>query len=531
MPEISINYHPGKAFLVAFWGALFILSTLFMGYLSTLVYDSDLAILSGFAARMLEGHKFSEMYYETNPPLSIIIYAPVVLLQSISGWPVYLVNLGYTLFWVLASFAASAVLLQHIKGIETGYARHLLLAGFILTQIGIPSHEFGDRDHLAVLGLIPFTLLQILILQDQKPQFWTKYGVLIFGTIAILIKPHYGLVPALMIAYRFFRKDGFAVIKGADFIALASGVMVYAAIVIIVFNDYVSVVLADSITLYASQRNPELWKDVLVYGILLIVMMAMVDILKFDKSAARLVYMTGIITAALFIPYIVQGKGLVYHRIPFWSFWHITLMLCLFFGLRRIIQPKAAFLIAVVACITLIALTRMPVSGVLTHDDFRRLPLSNVLEENCPAPCSFLLLDDNASNMHRLAAYHEAFHASRFTSMWFLPELIKFEDPNTMMGRSSLDEQDYARLKAKYSIMVGEDLKRMKPAVIIVLETMEAYPDFDMIGFFKNDPVFASEFETHYIFDRKISFDRKIYFPEMTQDRNLPATYSIYLRQ
>ena len=136
---------------------------LYLWNLYGLVYDSDLAILTSFAQRMLEGHKFSEMYYETNPPLSIIIYVPVLWIQSLSGLEIYHAHFFYTLVLLGISLVLSASLLWRLDFLDVG-SKHALLMGYALTQVIVPSLDFGDRDHLVLLGLFPFVLGQLVLL-------------------------------------------------------------------------------------------------------------------------------------------------------------------------------------------------------------------------------------------------------------------------------------------------------------------------------------------------------------------------------
>ena len=79
------------------WAVLGVVLGLYLWNLYGLVYDADLAILTSFAQRMLEGHKFADMYYETNPPLSILIYVPVLWIQSWSGLEIYHAHFFYSL--------------------------------------------------------------------------------------------------------------------------------------------------------------------------------------------------------------------------------------------------------------------------------------------------------------------------------------------------------------------------------------------------------------------------------------------------
>ena len=134
-----------------------------------------------------------------------------------------------------------------------GPAYWAIIFGYLIPVTLFMQVEFGNKDHLIAIVLLPFLVAQLNI--DYKtthtaPIYW---AIFILATPFILMKPHYGLLPACMLGYRFFTGRRFKVLLDADFQCLAVGAMLYLAITLVWFNDYVTDVLLNvSVGLYAS---------------------------------------------------------------------------------------------------------------------------------------------------------------------------------------------------------------------------------------------------------------------------------------
>ena len=533
-----MTHHPDqdyahKPMLSFCWAVLGALLGVYLWHLYGLVYDSDLAILTSFAERLLAGHKFADMYYETNPPLSILIYVPVLWIQSISGLAVYEAHFFYTLGLLLMSAVLSAYLLWRLDILDTG-SKHILLMGYVLTQVIVPSLEFGDRDHLVLMGLFPFALGQLALVYKAPVSSVLLWGAFIFGSLFILLKPHYGLIPTLLLLYRFIKYERFRVALAPDFLALAIGVLLYAFVLYVFFYDFLSVVFPDSLYLYSANRHAGIWPDFFVFGSLLVIFTAVLSTTAIGAQEKRILYFLSVMTLLLFIPYLVQGKALNYQRIPYLSLWFITGMCGVYYFLRQYARAGIALAFSVF-CIGLAVVSfRGPPFSALSHEAFRSLPLSQALDIYCPQErqCRFLLLSDISDNIHRLGTYHGAFHASRFTSMWYLPAILINEMALDEGREAKFTREELEAYKSKYRTMVAQDLVRFKPDVIIALENVPGFEGFDFIEFFSGNPAFRTEF-SRYDHAGTVSFDRRIYFPGMhsSLDQAPQGTYQIYTRR
>lgn len=499
------------------WIALLIPLGIYLWALSGKVYDPDLAILTSFAQRILNGGSMSAMAYDPNPPLSFIVYMPVLWIKGLTGMAIYNANFIYSLVLLAASFVLSAALLKRFE-LEPA-AFHTLLGLYLITQVMVPALDFGDRDHVIMLGLIPFLLAQLAIWKKIELSKTLLYSALAFGTIAVLMKPHYGLLPTVFIVWRFFARDKMDVLRQPDFLALAGGVIAYLGILLIAFPDYLFTVLPDSIGLYAGERNITIWKDLLIYGVLIVVYVAVLDTVKsVDGKNKKILTFLFLITVLLYIPYAVQGKALDYHRIPFLSAFYMTVFWGVFCLLKSKYADKIALSITMVLALTTLYGLRGFPPNALTHQGYKDMPFAVALDKYCDDPCSYLMLTDNSDHTLRLGVYENGFHASRFTSMWFLPAAIK----ETL---SPSKEQFYLS-------MLGQDMERFHPDTVIVLKNLPGYDGFDFIKYFERDSSFLGQWK-NYELAGTLSLDRTIYYPGYTTAMNGHGAsfFEIYKRQ
>src|SRR5690606_10178258 len=131
------------------------------------------------------------------------------------------------------------------------------LTAFLLGNIYIPGIFFAERDHLIALGLFPLLLTQFAIGEGYRTGKAALYISLIFGSVAVLMKPHYGLLPAFMILRRIIKDKSLKAILKPDTIILCTATLAYAAICFLFFKEYVTQQLPDIWRFYVPLSDPD----------------------------------------------------------------------------------------------------------------------------------------------------------------------------------------------------------------------------------------------------------------------------------
>lgn len=486
--------------------------------------NADNAALLEFARRLLAGGISGVDFYDPNPPLSILTYVPAVLLAEIYGLPLWHSLTLYGLALIVISALLSCLILRRFTFLEKEEAS-LITAMFLIGAVFIGNIFFAERDHLIAIGLLPLLLAQFAINKKYAIPAAVLYPALVLGAVAVLIKPHFGLMPVLMIAHRALQERKLKSIFKIDFIILAIATLAYGAICFIFFRDYIFSQLPDAMNFYVQLTSPESLKTLLIPAASAATLLMVATLIFCSPGPKRDLVLTLNIAAFCFIiAFAAQLKGFYYHLIPAILFLFVAVTALL----AKILKNYRPLLLVWLPLALLIFTPVRP--AFPTHEEYKSLPLSQILS-GCVQPCSFLVVNDHAFMAYETALYSNSFHASRFISLWFEPMLAcGYAGHNPALTGSELD-----RLYTKYARMVTEDIERYNPSVLILTKTPDICPDdhelpFDFGEFFGNYEPFANEWR-NYRFDQEIQFDRTLYFAGTSADKPHMMNFDVYRRR
>jgi hypothetical protein len=478
--------------------------------------NTDLAWLTIAAGRLLDGAKMADAYYDPNPPLSVLVQLIPAFISRAFSIPVYYATFFYSITLVcLSSWTVWLILRvsQQFKPAEI----QILMVAYILANTVLTGQYLGERDHYIVLALFPFVLIQAGLTYGFQLPHRIKWPVLALGAIMILLKPHYGLIPVLILLHRMIRQRRWLIFKDPDFIALTVATFLYALTLVLFFPDFLKIILPDSLSFYVANRAPWVMQIALP-------LMAFLALLSF--AAGLMPGDRNYIPACLFglaalcvIPFAMQGKGFFYHIIPTIIFFFCGFALMVFqiaevatarFSLK-IVPALPPMLTALLIGLSYYALP--PNRFYPTHEDYMKLSLPKLVTD-CGTPCPFFLFNDMMETIHPMDIYTGQIHASRFSSYWFLPALIKADFALHHNQPATMTAEQVAAGKKKYAAMVGEDFKTYNPRLVIIGQfhiVSDGLKPFDFVSYFSADPEFAREWK-HYKFIKTITVDRSAYF-------------------
>jgi hypothetical protein len=457
------------------------------------VTNFDAAWLTTCGERLLGGQRLSEGCFETNPPLSVLIYLIPALLEKFAGVPK---SFGLPLYdFVLIGLSALAVnAILRAQNILTDPQRRVLLFAWLLANTVMTAQWFGERDQIVLLGLFPFVLVQLGITSRLTLPPRLKWAVLIMGSLAILIKPHYALIPALVFLHRGWKQKRWSVFADNDFSALAWTSAAYAALVLFAFNDWVKIILPDSLRFYALQpyHAHTVWPTALASAVLIPALMALVFLrLKDARRDMPLLLLT--LALLCVIVYALQNKGFMYQFIPVKAFIFCGLALPLIYLFKNRAALKACLLLTLAAY-----LSTPPNFAIPTPQDFRDYTITREAGIGGPG-CTFFLFGDIA-DVQNVAHYAGCGLASRFSELWFLEPLLteKYNAAHNLPHRLTAAQTDSEM--RKYAALVTADFKHYRPETVILARVPVAGdPNFEFAGFFAaQDPEFAALWKNYH---------------------------------
>ncbi|MBN9083432.1 MAG: hypothetical protein BGP04_14470 [Rhizobiales bacterium 62-17] len=152
--------------------------------------NTDTSWLISASEMLLDGKKLYVDIGETNPPASVWLYAPLVMLARFLHVRPEPVVISY-LFGLLAiSFVLSGLILSR-AGWLSRYNGFLLAAVFIALFAVLPGDTFSEREHIAAMLCLPF-LAATLARAEGKALSWSLLIAAGFcGGLVVIIKPHF----------------------------------------------------------------------------------------------------------------------------------------------------------------------------------------------------------------------------------------------------------------------------------------------------------------------------------------------------
>ncbi|QQG35644.1 MAG: hypothetical protein HYS17_08975 [Micavibrio aeruginosavorus] len=479
---------------------------------------ADTMWLCDAAGRLLSGQKMSERFYDPNPPLSVLLYIPPALV-TMAGWlPAYTSVFYYTLFLVLLFSYLTFCILKSAPAVDTTASMTVTGALFVSATV-MASLSFTERDQILGAALVPFVLSQIALTRNWPAPRFALHMALLLGAVLILLKPHHGLVPTLILLHRLITQRRLSVCKDSDFLYLSGAVIAYMALLFAFFKDYLTVIFPDVLILYFSTPTLNIFIKAAAYSMVSITALLIAGIFN---NRNGLVFLFLLFSLVSIVPFLAQMRGYHYHLMPALIFFWCGIALLGKEALQKFMSPHYG-MIVMTAIMSILAFALTPTRIFFpTHEAYSDLPMTRFLNEQCPSPCTFFVLNDHIEITHQTALYTGHSWASRFPSFWFLAGLYN----NTDISPAEFEEK-----REKYARFIAEDISHYKPRVIMLGEfKINEKTTFDFVEFASVDSNFRKEW-SRYAQEDDFNMDQRVYFTGTNLAKPRPMTYQVFIRK
>lgn len=497
--------------------------------------NGNVAWLSLCAERWLAGSLLSEGCYDTNPPMSVLLYTPPVIFHSATGMEIYFAIYALTL--ALIVFSTSAIWIT-LKGDHTlVLAEKMLWTGaYLLAVTVLSSISFADKDHIIAIGLPPLLLLQRAITNAQPVPALTKYPALLFGSICLLVKPHYAIIPVALLLHRLIKQRKMTVIFNSDTLIMTGAVLAYTAALLLWFQDFLQVMLPDIIRYYLPYNNPvKTWADIKPLTAMTgLSLLGGYIVTIGDREKQNLLLTFNLAALGCLMVYAIQMKGLSYQLLPFYAFLVPSLALSVHAVLNFFLKSdNLATSLMIVICIAGIYFRAPLRANYPSHEDYRNASLTKYLKENCEKPCSYLVTHENMEIVSQTAFYAGGTYATRFPGFWYIAMLEGTPFPGPAKERRNIESGLTRENRMRFAGYTAQDLERFAPNVMLILTSPAEgsdSPAFDYFDYFSQNPEFQKQAEKY----EKIGIfktDRAFYFRDTRYDYEHILTWDVYKRK
>lgn len=467
----------------ALWAAI---SVLIIGNIaqSFTYLNHDVAWVLHSSGRLLDGGIFGEDIVAANPPLIWWISA---IPQAVSR----LLGIDAIYLFRIMVFAISAVvlldfhksLLKYFPPIQTAI---ILVIFSMLISVGA-DRNFGQREHLAVLFLLPYILRAANVAENGENR--THWSASIFAGIGVAFKPHFILIPLLVELFIVLHGRTFKHLLRRDVLISVATIIVYLGAVFIWAQPYVSVVVPMISEVYWGFSSSPMFVAIKIGAEILLLCLAfiLIGIGRFPPLSS-LFFLTsvGFLVAAL-----LQAKGYSYHIYPIKLFLLMSLV-CL----TSLNFKVLAFVASGLACSILYLEVGLLSKSFKDTTQFgttgqRIQSVTDLVVEKVPVTGQFLAISTHPFPGFPVANYANRDWAAKSNSRLFLPVIVRLRTAGETADNLSVLKT--AEKRERSAILL--DLQEWPALVLIdVAHRRHAIKtiDFDFLSFYLEDPEFRA---------------------------------------
>jgi hypothetical protein len=460
------------------------------------------------AGRMLDGTKlYGPHLLESNPPLILWMLLQPAAIARLVHLPVSLV------FKVDVLVTAAAVGLVCLKLLRRLGMRSSGLAFAFVCVFGVmPARDFGQRDHLLALLLLPYILAAAAYAEGEIGiSRWLRIAIGIVAGLGVSLKPHHLLVPLVIeAALLLLRRDRNRRLLRPEAVSLAVTCAAYLAAIRLLSPEYLTDILPILRDTYWAIGHLTLaglvWQSIELHVLAAVVLcMYLASGRQRARPLTTLLIVAGVASA---VAYYFQGTGWYYQQLPALSFFALALWLQGADLAKRLDiripawGPGAAVGLSALALgltsyfsgYTLARPLAFPsgLSDVPDPSFFRDLP------PGTPVAILTTVVDDSVPPI----TTHNLLWAQRENNLWTLPAILRNESPAAGDPRRRIPPERLAELDRMQHAWMVEDLDYWRPKLILVArcqdpavhcQILEDRHD-DLLAWFERDPAFRAEF-------------------------------------
>lgn len=455
----------GTADVVTIPGALLVLVAAF-----ALVFRSanpDVTWLLSVGERWLAGERLYVDLIEVNPPASVLIYMPAILLARLLGCSsdiavTLLVTLGCA-----ASVGLTCTILRRGGLVPADSARPVLWGMLVLVSI-VPMSSFGQREHIATLAALPW--LAALAVRSEGRSLTLGLALLagLGGGIAMAIKPMFALGFAGPLLFLAMRGGWRRLVSAWDLHVAWAVTGAYGIAVLLLFPAFVAGPLGWVLLAYVPLRHalPEL---LLVSAATTWLGLLACDAMLWRRGHGGTMTKVATLSSIGFgAVYFLQGKGWAYQAMP-------AILLAGVAGwsaLAATVRSRAAFRVVwplALATTTCIGCAAAAFDNVPTGT--QEPGLAAAIVRLAPHP-RMLTIGSDIADGHPLVRLLGGRWVGSFCSNWITAALAFRRDSLTPEAREQLQA-----LSAMERAIVTHDIATGRPDVIL-LEDGQIWSDY-----------------------------------------------------
>ena len=495
--------------------------------------NGDLGWLFYITREWLAGKELYTQLIEVNPPMIIYLMAPAVWLANMTDFSAAGATKIYFSLFVLIPTIAHINLSRLVLPEKT---RNVYIYAVIFITFVVPFYDFGQRDHLAIILLIPYLFVRYLKVSIQiKINSFKLFLYGVFAGIALCLKPYFIIIPFFsecFLLYQFRKEYRLVTIEPVTAVLFFCG---FITSIFIFHPQYFSQIVPLALATYWTYGKP-ISSFGLPYYALMVMLIFIVARYLTSKKHRELVMYFNIILLASFLSFLIQSHY-SYQLLPFKTilFLNFTLTTCLYVHDKAEIK-KSMILISALACYLLVFSTghifydqRGVIQKSMTNIELPKLSdigykgldhTAEMINNNFTGK-NIYIFSTNVWPSAFITSYTRAIWSSSFGALWPIPAIAMARN-----DRGSLSEENVKKIDAVTNYVVNiinHDLTINDPAIIVIDVTEPPsyfYDGFEFETFISQNKKMSDIFKQYQLTDIKFSIHKDKKYKVYTKKSN-----------
>lgn len=287
--------------------------------------NPDVSWLLTVGERMLDGHQLYADIHELNPPMSALLYLPMVLLGRWLGLPPEPLVVGAILLLTLVCLRGAFILLRRAALLDDPDLWWII--GILVLTV-FPGENFGEREHVAVILLLPLLAAAAAWQRGGVTGLGAEVLVGLAAGLVMTIKPHFALPILLVALYGAVSSRSWRPIFNMAHVVAGLVLIAYWLVVWLWFSSFFSEMLPMASAAYVGDRRPFvlllLGLPTFPFWLMLAGLLLLYRREAMSPPKAQLLFAS----VGFFLVYLIQGKGFVYHLLPSYALSAMALAQC-----------------------------------------------------------------------------------------------------------------------------------------------------------------------------------------------------------
>jgi hypothetical protein len=277
-----------------------------------------------FSRRLLEGARPYIDIVDYKPPLVFFLSLPIEQAALLTGWPevrvLALAVLGWTTLslWLVWRILRVDATRSEARAVAT-------LIACMVTLLAAVARDFGQSEHLLLIMCVPYVVWCALASTSGRelPLAW-RIGIGLLASVGFALKPAFLIAYVILLAYVAWSRRRIRVWLAAEHVVIAVSVGLYALAVWLFVPDYVYRILPMAYThdwTHGESIGTLLgdWMVLVVAGSSLGLAILAPWLMK-AREWSSLVRVCAVMSLALLIAFVAQGRAIADHFLPVRAF-------------------------------------------------------------------------------------------------------------------------------------------------------------------------------------------------------------------